>query len=868
MMKRLQVRYVKIPQPQLHHCHQHLPLNINKQNGMTPSIEVQLARAKAQLSHLQNQDGSPHDATRRLYQRARIANEQLERIEIGRSLLPLLSKLDDSRSNDNGNDSIVEQIVNATCTATHLATVLSNAAEDATEECSSNNWQAVQDWYVNLHTSTRQSALFLFRKWIRQSAFPEEEGCAILQRVLAVNDDRVEQHEEDSNGHELMNEQQIQDWRRVSACLIELQVVHDALMTSKKQQQKNPPSNWRLDMLDEICRPIADRLRYHFLEETAILNQGNNNSAVPGAGSNRNTMDRFPEWLLRYLKEISEKVLTVVNEMKALMDQVVESALLRWNELQHDQDLTQSSLQHAILTIMPQWNPTAYFLREIVRMARHALRSKSYFSHPDVVGRDARHGVAKRAIEQLFLFDDYIQDRLLDSDAKDDEGLEVPRLVDVFVAANEGLFHWWIEEERYGAVVTLRKCADATLASFQKTKGEDEKAANATGKKMILQPKVQTALFPPIAELFISLVHSSRIKWNLFSSLQSQQHYISNVLGSISSDFLDMIHAEATLLRKLLLSSSKSSSIPSDQDLKINAMGWIGLANGVHTASAMIQSCNHLQQSQILDRIATSLDTMRDAIVEDFTTIFIETIVMERAKFASYTMRCPFLLSQSTFDDHRRGQREGSLVSNLHLSMNLNDSYHVLSVIVQACRDSLTTVEDMIANQQSNDVSIAIEAVSTSQMLSYGARAIMKALGTSISQKLLDIAIDPQGMTPEIQLAGARQFRFDATSIASLFSVSSESNGTGPLERVAAASHLMSLSATKLQQLKDTLFELSSSHNRSVFGDGADVMARRLEVESFYSDERLVIEAESMLAVKGFYALALEEALSIINRRV
>jgi hypothetical protein len=187
---------------------------------------------------------------------------------------------------------------------------------------------------------------------------------------------------------------------------------------------------------------------------------------------------------------------------------------------------------------------------------------------------------------------------------------------------------------------------------------------------------------------------------------------------------------------------------------------------------------------------------------------------------------------------------------------------------VQACKDSLGTVEDMIANQQSNAEDIDVGMVSTTQMLSYGAHAILGALGTSISQKLLDIAIDPQGMIPEIQLAGAQQFRFDATSIASLFSVSPKTNGTGPLQRVAAASHLMSSSPTQLQQLKETLFELSSSLNRSFFGDGVAAEDRRLEVESFYSDERLVMEAESMLAAKGFHALALEEALSIINRRV
>jgi hypothetical protein len=133
-------------------------------------------------------------------------------------------------------------------------------------------------------------------------------------------------------------------------------------------------------------------------------------------------------------------------------------------------------------------------------------------------------------------------------------------------------------------------------------------------------------------------------------------------------------------------------------------------------------------------------------------------------------------------------------------------------------------------------------------------------------------------MTPEIHLAGAQQFRYDAMAITSLFTSKSATNDeTGPQDRVAAASHLMSLSASQLDQLKETLFELSSSTNRigSIFRgnnmlDGEDDrrMRLRLDVESFYSDERLMVEAESMLSAKGFHALALEEVLSIINRRM
>jgi hypothetical protein len=51
-------------------------------------------------------------------------------------------------------------------------------------------------------------------------------------------------------------------------------------------------------------------------------------------------------------------------------------------------------------------------------------------------------------------------------------------------------------------------------------------------------------------------------------------------------------------------------------------------------------------------------------------------------------------------------------------------------------------------------------------------------------------------------------------------------------------------------------------------GDGEEGDEKiRLSMDNFYADDRLMEEAQSMLEVKGFGALALEEAFSIINRR-
>eukprot|EP00804_Cyclotella_cryptica_P020916 CCRYP_009259-RA/>CCRYP_009259-RA protein AED:0.00 eAED:0.00 QI:82/1/1/1/0/0/2/1420/900 len=896
----------------------------------TAEIESQLSQAKAHLAKLQGkQQGRtrdelpvPEDSTElldvessasaaalQLYRRAKLAQDQLECVELKRSLLDVLqsANLDGKPAHNSA-----QEISLATTTCSHLGILLLRYQHRLEGAESSAQIAALQDWYARLHGVTRQSALHLFRSKIHQASFPDEEGCRTLQCVLSVGlDGDKAVGDVDDQLHLRMNQPQIREWTEISRCLIELQIVHDALQVSyQKIQPEQPhtpttfllPPSWRFDIIDELCRPIANRLRYHFLEDqTAILS---------GAAKSENSHDsshieRLPEWLFRYLREITDKGVysLILKGLQPLICRIMESLLQvlpveyamdegDQSQRRHEEHYSNShcpsptSPRQTFHHLHKQYHShsSSYYLREIVRMARHALRSKSFFAHPDVVGRDCRNGlIIKRGIEQLFLFDDYVREKQTEESSEAATGdVKPPRLVDIFLSSNRGLFQWWLEEECHGAITILRECASSSLSSFQslQEKVPDSDAVDTNFKHVSVSPhsKQQPPLFPSVSELFVALIHSSRIKSNAFSDVHPQKLYLSDVIGPLCSEYLDLVHGEASMLRKQLMARSKSGSgIPMDNELNANVREWIGIINGTHIASAILNSCHRNGvKEEMLERVGLSMERMRDAMVDDFVSTFIETVVMERAKFASYTMRSPFLLSQPNLDhlqDPRRGQRDardnnGGIPSSLHLSTDLNDSYHVLSIAVRACHASLSAAKNIMSSQ-GNDNGI-------SEMLTFGALIIEDALSKSISQKLLDIAIDPQGMTPEIHLAGAQQFRYDAMSIASLFSSTPATHdGTGPLDRVAAASRLMSLSSTQLQQLKQILFDLSSSSNRrSMFGGGttdAETDSRqrcRLDADIFYGDERLMVEAENMLAAKGFHALALEEALSIINRRV
>lgn len=901
-------------------------------------IEAELSKAKAHLSNLrrqqQPQSGAPavdtDDKTTvpltaaSLYQRAIEMQDEIEYMELNREVVHLVCDVVSTQQQQDadvaagGRSSQINTLTCATETCTSLGLLLLRHPAHANDHGAANNSKSQQyhqsliEWYTTLHQSTRLSALSVFRSQFRKYApeFPSNErSSTLLSEVF--------------NGGESLHE----EWRIVAKCLVELQLIHDALelqfqtkvqqsSSSIRHQQIPLGFNWRLDIVDEICRPLAERLRFHFLEEqTGIVAASseasdNKNKTV---GQDTSSMDRLPEWLFRYLREVVDNhgvySLVIIQVVQPFVDSVGQSLAARATlsdggslglQERGDSSTQLVSASNIIQQLNQQCysHSSIYFLREVARMARHALRAKSFFHHPDVVGSECQdRSIALRGIEQLFLFDSFLEDKL-DSNVRNGGvhgHILPPRLVDTFLSSNEDLLQWWLEEERDGAIAKLHQCASSTLSSYQTASEEDELGVNASPSNEE-DTRSEQPLFPPISELFTALVHSARRKSNSFAEKGSQQLYIANVIAPLCSEYLDMVHAEAAWLRKRLLARPASSSsaavgvavvsglrsanLPSDADLSANVLEWICVINGTHIASQAVlhgheDIMNHQGQQQspsasndILERVGMSIQRLSDAMVEDFQSAFVETLVMERAKFIGYMMRCPFVLSLPP-DMERRGQRDHDKSGNLFsLSPDLNDAVHVVSVAVRACNANEASLKEM--GQSKNVESRSSHLIG---MLSFGHRSIRDALSFAITQKFLDIAIDPQGMTPEIHIGGAQQFQHDLMTFARLFNAHNKpnTNEQGPLERVVAASGLMSLESAQLEQLRQVLHGLAVPSNRigALFGgDGEEGDEKiRLSMDNFYADDRLMEEAQSMLEVKGFGALALEEAFSIINRR-
>ena len=813
-------------------------------------------------------------------------------------------------------------------------------------------YNSLHEWY-NLHKRVKSSAQFLFTSHVTKlssssssttdSNYPSSEHSSqLIADALSLGGRNRKSSSVCGNGSN-NSMKEVADITHVSAkCVVELQVVYDAVQLLKQQhhhqQQQSPiqpqnislPSSWRLDIVDCLVRPIVERVRFHFLEEqTGILSSSSTTSETNRGqqqqqkqSSSSSKIDKLPEWLFRYLREVIDNhgvlTLVIMEGVQPLIDMIFDSLLAR-TSLDNDINSNEGELtalgggqqrkqsptttMEIIQQLKSQYydHSSTYFLREISRIARHAIRAKQFFSHPTVVGSACQDGnIVLRGIEQLFLFDTFLYDKMKEKGEEymygEDTLMMLPtRMVDTFLSFNDSLMQWWLDEELKAIVTTLHECASSTLSSYQSMQVE--------GGGLIVSPddddinnRSQQQIYPPISELFVALLHRGRCKANMFINQRSRQMYIANVIAPFCSKYLDLVHGEASLLRKKLLFRSSSSSVvstplairsntnlPSNELIISTTMEWAALITGTHLAAQAVLLWS--SSSSVLDQVGQSMDRLCQAMVEDYISAFVETIIVDYAKFATYIMRAPFLLSEPPHDDSpgRRGQRDkDSSVGNrnLALSPDLNDSIHLISISVQACNEMKLKIKSIFP-QSSNNGSGDGTSIEPSSLLYYGCYAIHEALELAFGQKLLDIALDPQGMTPEIYLGGAMQFQHDVIAFDRLFRSEEGcqrvgNDVVGPLGRAMTASNLMGLES--IQTLRETLRALVSPSGRIgyLFSTDSDASTGefineqsiiRLDVDDFYKDQRLMKEVTNMLEGRGYGDLDLSEVLSILNRR-
>ena len=805
----------------------------------TETLDVDLQSATARLAALERRAEADEDADGP-HQRAANAQASLDFLILNRDLINLLGgKPSEFRGSNNDQLSLVTE----RCTALGLI-LLTHADVHGAE---AKQMQAsLYQWYSSLYGQAHDLATSTFQIKLGQVSpeLSEQSTARIITDLLDRNS----------------------DLHRIARCLVELQIIFDALhlpSASGSHLQQLPPG-WRLSIVDEFCKPIVERLQFHFLEEqTSITSAGGDGKRDdPQSPQSTSSLERLPEWCFRYLREILDKhgMFDVIQDgLIPLIDTTFQSLAVTasMNEQTALLDAGRIRQLQELFHVAP-----TYFLREVGRMARHILRAKSFFTHPDIVGSECKDGgtVALRGIEQLFMFDSFLGDKL-DSEFQLPISLLPPSMVDVFLTSNEDMFDWWMETERLGSCSALHRCASST--QLQNNDDADKDEDQRPGQ-------TDEALYPAVSELFVCLLHSAKAKYDAITDKRGKQLFIGNVVVPLCSTFLEVVGAEAAVLKQDLVarpssagvvSGLRSTNLPADEVVSTNVAKWSGIVTGTHLAARAVSRFDSSpDQDGKLTKVVEAIERLCEAMVLDFVAAFVETIICERAKMESYLMRAPFLLSEPPSPD-RRGQRERDQSSNITgLSPDLNDAVHVISVAIKSCREVSCKVDDLIEAQGRH---------SSNEILFYGSDAIREAIKCAVGQRLLDIALDPQGLTPDIFLSGATQFSHDCCTFSALFE-NRAGTQAGVMERAVAAAKLSSAGAAQLRTLRETLHALAGTTMGSLFtrgGNDGHVDDVVLVMDAFHRDDKLHQEAEEMLSAKGFSALGLEEVISILNRR-
>ena len=501
----------------------------------------------------------------------------------------------------------------------------------------------------------------------------------------------------------------------------------------------NPNHPGRLDCVAELCRPIVERVTFHFLQE-----------AEERISSTR--IDRLPEWLLGYIREH-----VFLGGPWAFVEELA------------------SALNAEAVAFQ--------FLNEICQLANYIIVQRNFFRHSKIVGLRSTPILLSGAIEQLLTFDAFIRDQI-DLD-------QYPlSLTQSLVAEDQELWDWFLSSERRWALSTL---FDTPMPS-----------------------SLDAQLFSSRAELFSAIIQSIQSKSALLSKPSS---YIAHVGVPICQSFLDAIHESSTELKGLL----GQRKLIATQDLEKNLRSWVDLINGTCIAAGQMTR-GGTKMNHDLSRVGRSLERLRDALVDECASTIVETVIVERAKLASYMMRCSHMLS---LDDPLEHTHE--------LSHDLHATATILWTVSSACNDGKSVQDRGI---------IQIGAA-------FAPSVLRRNVIDRVAEKFLEVALNVHGMTPEITLAGAKHFHDD---VVELFGDPPHPPLTMRLLEVV---RFMTIDPKPFQELRRAISDL--------LGHGSN--HEPIDLALVEGDGIVLDEAVSMIRAKGYSSIYLEDALCILNRR-
>ncbi|KAL3903363.1 MAG: hypothetical protein SGILL_010472, partial [Bacillariaceae sp.] len=564
-----------------------------------------------------------------------------------------------------------------------------------------------------------------------------------------------------------------------------------------------------------LFHPLLDRVHFHFVN-TATATGGDDGDEQQRLTATR--IDRLPEWLLKYVRDNILGNTDDDDQGEEDMDGVGSGGD------------SETARPYQVIRMVDPFLAVPFGC-ELVRLLQWVLvDQRDFFNDPAVAGPNSNPQCLYDAIQQFLEFDVVLKRAILSStsavtpshssDPTASAAMMVPQngsfmgLMDVLVVSNTELLDWWIERER-----------ESVFSTLFPDDGDNEKTDNDA------VPKPLANHVSPRAEIFCALIRSVQYK---AATLTAPGKYLRGVGVPLCSSFVDAIHETSVDLRNLLVRKQPQSLIMESQIIH-NVHEWIEIINGTVLASRVLLAKERTwhyeganattmssQSDHDLARFGRSLERLSDVMVDEFAVAFVETILMERAKFASYLMMASHLLASEEW--------EAEEVES-ELSVELKDTKVVLMYFQQVCNSILKGHH----NDDLDSRSTSSEDYAGDSIALFAPSKMRLNIMNKVAEKFLEVALDVNHVTPDIWSKGAAIFARDVYSV------------VGACQEFPAVARL--LEVTKLMTLN-----LHVAHGLfEALGGLMGATTAFLDVHEFMADQNLNEQAISMLKAKNIH---------------
>jgi len=537
----------------------------------------------------------------------------------------------------------------------------------------------------------------------------------------------------------------------------------------------------------------------------------------------------------------------------------------------------------------------SYLMSEVSSLVAHVLRRRAYVHH--LSSRTPFESGAKAlvdGIEQCLRFDVFAQEIVA---GESDQHTGVTCLKDgitrKLVLESPPLLDLWIDVDRRTGLDSLR---DAPV--------------------LVSQPEAIVPL-SPLAETYAALIASTLTKsFVLKSSVGAKRKYVAGTAVPLTTHFMDCMHEAASKFCDAMHRAAGRRSAEMDLEaLLVNLQDWLDLICGMDLARLALESSpsnstNTMivppapdtpmtpftpasqqvltaktpdtrgtfraagatpgEQDQDLLRLSQSLFKLRTAMIDEYSSTLVETVLMERCGFAGYFMTAPHRLMGDLMGGITVSPREGGTISDMPAtSKELERPLGVLLSIL----DQLCTVHSSNDNTGPARHSPSKEQI---DLMDDSVTAVISNVGNRIEEKFFELATDPSGSIPEFQRSGALQLLADVQLLHAMFdSVTAVMNDApeeypahttaqpeGIFGRLVVLIRLMAADDSQIQSLRDGLYGLAAD-SMPHLSPGL----HHIPSQPFEADGTLYETARSMLESKGFGGVELEDAILVLNRR-